>query len=381
MRKVSLVVDSTSDVGAKRCRFSSFPSPPGAADRSLDREIVHEVIAGQFPDLRDLSVARLADHLLVQPQTGELVGVIDFTDAALGDPVQDCVGLSVAFGKPFVQRALEAYEPSVAAGFWERLEFRADLLRLTQLAEAVRRGTDVEKYQRRILDASERRTRSPFPSSDSGGEPRNERTGNDGALHVTRRRIDKKAQTGRSCRPLRWADRVLMLSSCLEDRNCLISLTPGGALEPGESFEEAARRECLEETGLELTGELDGVWEREHTWTWQGRTIEVFETYFFARVDRFEPEPNRLEEYEQEQFRDYRWCQPTICWNATNSSFLAILRICFRPSCEGRFPKPRSRSARDPTVVQTRCHPPRGTLRESLAQCRTARERRPVARS
>jgi 8-oxo-dGTP pyrophosphatase MutT (NUDIX family) len=31
---------------------------------------------------------------------------------------------------------------------------------------------------------------------------------------------------------------------------------PGGSLEPGESLEEAARREALEEVGLEITGSL-----------------------------------------------------------------------------------------------------------------------------
>lgn len=45
------------------------------------------------------------------------------------------------------------------------------------------------------------------------------------------------------------ADRVLMLASWLESRDCTIWLAPGGALEPGESFDDAARRECQEETG------------------------------------------------------------------------------------------------------------------------------------
>ncbi len=94
----------------------------------------------------------VAEHLIVEPETGELVGVIDFTDAALGDPAQDFVGLLVAFGESFVRRALDAYDRRIDVGFRKRLEFRADLLRLTQLVEAVRRGDDAEKYRERMLD-------------------------------------------------------------------------------------------------------------------------------------------------------------------------------------------------------------------------------------
>jgi aminoglycoside phosphotransferase (APT) family kinase protein len=93
----------------------------------------------------------VAEHLLVEPQTGKLVGVIDLTDAALGDPVQDFVGLRVAFGRPFVRRALESYGRSIDRGFWERLECRADLLRLTQFVEAARRGVDRKKYEERLI--------------------------------------------------------------------------------------------------------------------------------------------------------------------------------------------------------------------------------------
>lgn len=102
-------------------------------------------------------------------------------------------------------------------------------------------------------------------------------------------------------------DQVLLLSSLLEDRGCLIWLAPGGALEPGESHLEAARRECWEETGLELAGELPHVWNREHEWTWGGEPILSRERYYFARVDRFEPRPAQLESYEEALFQDHRW--------------------------------------------------------------------------
>lgn len=102
-------------------------------------------------------------------------------------------------------------------------------------------------------------------------------------------------------------DRVLLLSSWLEWRDCIIWLAPGGALEDGESFEAAARRECWEETGLELDGALPHVWNREHTWMWKGREIHTRERYFFKRVDGFEPDAPELEEYEETLFRGHKW--------------------------------------------------------------------------
>lgn len=76
--------------------------------------------------------------------------------------------------------------------------------------------------------------------------------------------------------------RVFLLEHT-EPRGGLFWATPGGGLEPGESAEQAAHREAVEELGA-APETLERVWVLETEFPWGDRRIRQEDTYFLATL-------------------------------------------------------------------------------------------------
>lgn len=93
------------------------------------------------------------DHLIVDPGSGDLVGLIDWTDAALADPVLDFVVLVAWRGWRFLREVLQAYPLGTDSDFLGRLEFQTRVRSLHWLASSLAQGTDSAKHIRWVATA------------------------------------------------------------------------------------------------------------------------------------------------------------------------------------------------------------------------------------
>jgi 8-oxo-dGTP pyrophosphatase MutT (NUDIX family) len=116
-------------------------------------------------------------------------------------------------------------------------------------------------------------------------------------------------------------DRVLLVHAA-DPRTGLRSWYPvGGGVDPGESLDQAARREAYEETGLAVLPPGDHVWTREHTYRFDGRTVEVHEDWLLHRVAHYVPAPAQLSDYEVRTVLGFRWWSTDDLRSATETVF------------------------------------------------------------
>jgi 8-oxo-dGTP pyrophosphatase MutT (NUDIX family) len=120
-----------------------------------------------------------------------------------------------------------------------------------------------------------------------------------------------------SAAPIRQAARVLLLDG--DGRVLLFRfvdpvsgapfwITPGGGLEGNETFEDAAKRELFEETGVVADDRLSPcVWTRTLDIVYGDRRFRQHERYFVLREDRPGIDTARMHDYEVTDLTEHRW--------------------------------------------------------------------------
>ncbi len=107
------------------------------------------------------------------------------------------------------------------------------------------------------------------------------------------------------------ADRVLLFRFAFE-RGALAGqnywAAPGGGVDPGETFEEAARRELSEETGIETNDVRPPIANREFVLQmYDGEQVISEERYFLVRAEGDAISREGWTELEREVMTEHRW--------------------------------------------------------------------------
>lgn len=163
----SIPLDEAAAVGVPRSRpdclaslaalRSQLPHVPALADAAPHAHGWARSVPGA-PDDADVP-ARLIhnglheEHIIVDPATGRLSGIIDWSSAAVGDPAVDFAFVLAVAGPDIYRAAMEAYELEVDEEFHGRVIFRARVRTVGWLAYAVHQGLDTRRRLEQIGSA------------------------------------------------------------------------------------------------------------------------------------------------------------------------------------------------------------------------------------
>lgn len=103
------------------------------------------------------------------------------------------------------------------------------------------------------------------------------------------------------------AEGRILLQEFRRDDGTTMWITPGGGLDPDESYEEAAVRELSEEVGHDGAELGPCVWTRTHEFTFRGTPYRQHERFFVARTGAFEPVHDGWEPVEHEIIVGHKW--------------------------------------------------------------------------
>lgn len=102
--------------------------------------------SGYAGPLRFLHGDFKGSNIIVDPASRRLAGVIDWGNAAVGDPALDFMSLVLWRGWRFMHAVLDAYQLPTDEGFLDRVRYHAQLQALQWLADSIRRRSDTELH-------------------------------------------------------------------------------------------------------------------------------------------------------------------------------------------------------------------------------------------